>query len=311
MAARRGEGDAARQKSLTIGAVCKALAQEFPDISISKIRYLEDQKLLTPRRTPGGYRAYDDRSLQQLDFINLLRGLGLPLKAIRPLSGLWERRPCRSVRAELAPDGILARNDAALRAKEGLARETVLLHGDVPRELQVEEHGVRYLAAPWTGQKTGAFLDQRENRALVGRIARGRALDCFSYHGSFALHLARGADEVTALDVSADALARAARAAPRACIMLWYPVKSLTRPNAMMERLAAAGVAGVAAELVTTPLAHQRHRLNGSGVLLVRAPAAALEALAAAAPEIGARCATFAGTWSFRMRAFAGTHGMC
>jgi hypothetical protein len=47
---------AKRQKSLTIGAVCKALAQEFPDISISKIRYLEDQKLLTPRRTPGGYR---------------------------------------------------------------------------------------------------------------------------------------------------------------------------------------------------------------------------------------------------------------
>src|SRR6202451_4768205 len=47
-----------RQKSLTIGAVCKALAQEFPDISISKIRYLEDQKLLTPRRTPGGYRLY-------------------------------------------------------------------------------------------------------------------------------------------------------------------------------------------------------------------------------------------------------------
>ena len=88
-------------------------------------------------------------------------------------------------------------------------------------------------------------------------------------------------------------------------------MKSLTRPNAMMERLAAAGVAGVAAELVTTPLAHQRHRLNGSGVLLLRAPAAALEALAAAAPEIGARCATFAGAWSLRMRAFAGTRGMC
>ena len=108
-----------------------------------------------------------------------------------------------------------------------------------------------------------------------------------------------------------DALARAARAEARACIMLWYPVKSLTRPNAMMERLAAAGVAGVAAEVITTPLAHQRHRLNGSGVLLVRAPAAALDALAPAAAEIGARCATFPGTWSFRMRAFAGTHGMC
>jgi 23S rRNA (cytosine1962-C5)-methyltransferase len=106
-------------------------------------------------------------------------------------------------------EGILARNDAAVRTREGLARETTLLHGAVPQEVEVEEHGVRYLAAPWTGQKTGAFLDQRENRALVGRVARGRALDCFSYHGSFALHLARGAEDVLALDVSAHALERA------------------------------------------------------------------------------------------------------
>ena len=55
-----------RHKSLTIGAVCKALAQEFPDISISKIRYLEDQKLLTPRRTPGGYRLYTQGDVVQI-----------------------------------------------------------------------------------------------------------------------------------------------------------------------------------------------------------------------------------------------------
>lgn len=111
--------------------------------------------------------------------------------------------------------GILARNDAPLRSKEALARETVLLAGEVPEEIEVEEHGVRYLAAPWRGQKTGAFLDQRENRALVAQVARGRALDCFSYHGSFALHLARGADRVTALDASAHALERAAANARR------------------------------------------------------------------------------------------------
>jgi 23S rRNA (adenine2030-N6)-methyltransferase len=108
-----------------------------------------------------------------------------------------------------------------------------------------------------------------------------------------------------------DALVRALRTAPRACVMLWYPVKSLTRPNAMMERLAAAGAEGVAAELITTPLAHQRHRLNGSGVLLVHAPAAALDAIAAAAPGIGTRCATSPGAWSFRLRAFAGPAVMC
>ena len=109
-----------------------------------------------------------------------------------------------------SPEGILARNDVSLRVKEGLSTDVELLHGTVPDEIEVQEHGVRYLAAPWRGQKTGAFLDQRENRALIGRVAKGRALDCFSYHGSFALHLARRATTVTALDASAHALTRAA-----------------------------------------------------------------------------------------------------
>ncbi len=89
------------------------------------------------------------------------------------------------------------------------------LAGDVPREVEVNEHGVRYLAAPWEGQKTGAFLDQRENRVLIGALARGRALDCFAYHGSFALHLAKRAERVTALDTSSAALARARANAER------------------------------------------------------------------------------------------------
>ena len=120
-----------------------------------------------------------------------------------------------SLTSLVEPAGILARNDVPLRSKEGLPRETVLLQGDVPREIEVQEYGVRFLAAPWTGQKTGAFLDQRENRHFVGTVARGRALDCFSYHGSFALHLARNATHVTALDSSGAALARAAENAAR------------------------------------------------------------------------------------------------
>jgi 23S rRNA (cytosine1962-C5)-methyltransferase len=107
------------------------------------------------------------------------------------------------------PAGILARNDVPLRAKEHLSVSVELLRGSVPDEVEVNEHGIRVLAAPWRGQKTGAFLDQRENRVLIGELARGRALDCFSYHGSFALHLARRADSVVALDVSAEALRRA------------------------------------------------------------------------------------------------------
>ena len=71
-------------KSLTIGAVCKALGQEFPDISISKIRYLEDQKLLTPRRTPGGYRLYSTDDVARLrTILRLQRDEFLPLRVIR------------------------------------------------------------------------------------------------------------------------------------------------------------------------------------------------------------------------------------
>ncbi|MGH2913335.1 MAG: transcriptional regulator FtsR, partial [Solirubrobacteraceae bacterium] len=93
---RQGEGDLAevsvpesdgakgRQKALTIGAVCKALVQEFPDISISKIRYLEDQKLLTPRRTPGGYRLYTQSDVARLrTILRMQRDEFLPLRVIR------------------------------------------------------------------------------------------------------------------------------------------------------------------------------------------------------------------------------------
>ena len=120
-----------------------------------------------------------------------------------------------ALREITSADGILARNDPPVRSREGLPRETALISGDVPQEIEVEEHGVRYVAAPWTGQKTGAFLDQREARVRAASYARGRALDCFSYHGSFALHLARTADHVTALDSSAAALTRASDNARR------------------------------------------------------------------------------------------------
>ena len=112
-------------------------------------------------------------------------------------------------------EGILARNDASVRAREGLPRVVEPLAGTVTETIEVREHGVRYLAAPHTGQKTGAFLDQREARQLVGGVARGAALDLFSYHGSFALHLAARADRVTAVDVSAAALERVAENAAR------------------------------------------------------------------------------------------------
>lgn len=111
-----------------------------------------------------------------------------------------------------APEGILLRNDVPVRKREGLGLTAELARGTVPEHIEVREGDVRYLADPWAGQKTGAFLDQRENRFLAGRLARegGRALDCFAYHGSFALHLARRAGSVLAIDSSRDALERGA-----------------------------------------------------------------------------------------------------
>ncbi|HET8650789.1 MAG TPA: class I SAM-dependent rRNA methyltransferase [Gemmatimonadales bacterium] len=112
----------------------------------------------------------------------------------------------------LNPDGILLRHDAAVRGREGLSQDIEQVKGVVPPQIEIREGAVRYLADPWRGQKTGAFLDQRANRILAGALTRpgGRALDCFAYHGSFALHLAQRAASVLALDASADALARGA-----------------------------------------------------------------------------------------------------
>ena len=123
------------------------------------------------------------------------------------------RQPIVAALVELfRPEGILFRHDAAVRRREGLNEAVELAHGSVPREIEVREGPIRYLAAPWDGQKTGAFLDQRPNRMLAGELAApgGRALDCFAYHGSFAVHLARRAGSVLALDVSGEALRRGA-----------------------------------------------------------------------------------------------------
>jgi 23S rRNA (cytosine1962-C5)-methyltransferase len=111
---------------------------------------------------------------------------------------------------EFSPEGVLLRNDAPVRKHEGLPEEIELAHGQVPESVEAREGSVRYHAAPWTGQKTGAFLDQRPNRVLAGELARpgGEALDCFAYHGSFALHLARRAGTVLAQDTSPEALER-------------------------------------------------------------------------------------------------------
>jgi 23S rRNA (cytosine1962-C5)-methyltransferase len=114
--------------------------------------------------------------------------------------------------------GVLARNDPRVRQLEGLPQVVEVLHGEVPDRVEVREGPVAYDVDVRHGQKTGLFLDQRENREAAARYARGRLLDCFSYNGGFGLRLASHCDGVEALDVSADAVARIAVNASRNAI---------------------------------------------------------------------------------------------
>jgi DNA-binding transcriptional MerR regulator len=135
----------ARQKALTIGAVCKALKQEFPDISISKIRYLEDQKLLTPRRTQGGYRVYQQSDVQRLrTILRLQRDEFLPLRVIRQeLAGGRSAEPVpgpsRPDVRHLRHSAVAVRGPGASYSLEDVVEET----GADPRLVyELEEFGV-------------------------------------------------------------------------------------------------------------------------------------------------------------------------
>ncbi|HUK89872.1 MAG TPA: class I SAM-dependent rRNA methyltransferase [Blastocatellia bacterium] len=110
-----------------------------------------------------------------------------------------------------SPEAIIERNEAKVRDMEGLSRNAGVIYGKAPDELQITEGTLRFNVDLNKGQKTGMFLDQSENRIAAERYARGRALDCFTFQGAFALHLAKSANHVTAVDASADALQWAAR----------------------------------------------------------------------------------------------------
>ena len=116
---------------------------------------------------------------------------------------------------EFNPRAVIERNDVRVRELEGLPLSTRTVYGDAPAELEITQHGLRFVVEPLGGQKTGSFLDQRENR-LAARAAaqttnRGRALDCFTFNGAFALHLASVCDNVIGIDISGDAVAAGER----------------------------------------------------------------------------------------------------
>ena len=118
---------------------------------------------------------------------------------------------CSAIEELFAPASILLRNDAPVRRHESLALETRTVLGDTPERVEVRMNGLRFEADLAHGQKTGVYLDQRENYIAAARYARGPALDCFTSTGGFALHLSNRCEHVLALDSSAPALAAAQR----------------------------------------------------------------------------------------------------
>src|SRR5215213_1905621 len=113
------------------------------------------------------------------------------------------------------PRAVIERNDARVRELEGLPLIAATVYGEAPSELEILQQGLRFRVEPLGGQKTGSFLDQRENRLAARAAAQttnaARALDCFTFNGAFALHLAAVCENVIGIDISGDAVAAARR----------------------------------------------------------------------------------------------------
>ena len=149
-----------------------------------------------------------------------------------------------ALREVFAPASIVERNDAPIRKAEGLEFQTGVLHGKAPEPFAIEIGGLQYVVDLMHGQKTGFYLDQIPNYALVAKYARGRrVLDCFANQGAFALSCAKaGAKQVTAIEISADCVAQIQENARRNAVTIdaraanvFDTFKDLERQNARYD----------------------------------------------------------------------------
>jgi 23S rRNA (cytosine1962-C5)-methyltransferase len=144
--------------------------------------------------------------VDRYDDVLVLQTLSQGTEALKPLFA-------EILIEEFQPRAVIERNDARVRELEGLPLISATVYGQTPDELAIQQHGLRFVVSPGAGQKTGSFLDQRENRIAARAAAqttnRNRALDCFTFNGAFALHLASVCEEVIGIDISADAVGAA------------------------------------------------------------------------------------------------------
>ncbi len=142
--------------------------------------------------------------IDRYDGVFVLQTLSQGTESIKPLM-------VELLTEEFAPRAIIERNDVRVRQHEGLEMTAGTLYGEAPEEFEILQDGIRFNVAPLSGQKTGSFLDQRENRIAARAVAHGRALDCFTFSGAFALHFADACDSVLGIDISAEAIKAAGR----------------------------------------------------------------------------------------------------
>ena len=166
------------------------------------------------RQVAGGAQAYRLVSAEGDLLPSLIIDRYGPCFVIQTLTqGMDRLKPqiVEILQQAFSPRSTLERNDVAVRGLEGLPELKGTLAGESINEVEAEENGLRFIFDLMGGQKTGGFLDQRENRLAARQYARGRALDCFSYTGGFALHLATQCDSVLGIDTSPEALSLASR----------------------------------------------------------------------------------------------------
>ena len=142
--------------------------------------------------------------VDRYDDVLVLQTLSQGSEAIKPML-------VELLAEEFKPRAIIERNDVRVRQHEGLEMIAGTLYGEAPVEFEIVQEAIRFLVAPLSGQKTGSFLDQRENRIAARALAHGRALDCFTFNGAFALHLADVCESVVGIDISAEAIESARR----------------------------------------------------------------------------------------------------
>lgn len=174
----------------------------------SRLRQCAERRAATTNETNSYRLVYSEGDLLSslivdvYDNVFVLQTLSQGTEAIKPML-------VELLTEEFSPRAIVERNDVRVRELEGLELSSGVLYGDVSAEVQMVQDGVRFRVLPLGGQKTGAFLDQRENYRAARQVAQGRALDCFTFNGGFALHIAPACESVVGLDISADAVAGA------------------------------------------------------------------------------------------------------